>query len=434
MSDSWPLSLRLYRTASTLATPFASRVMAQRLKRGKEDAARLDERRGVASMSRPSGPLIWVHGASVGEILAAAGLVEHLRGLGFHVLLTSGTLTSATIAARRFGDRVIHQYIPYDAPAFVGRFLDHWRPNLALLIESDLWPNLIMQSTKRNVPLALINGRLSQRSFERWMRARGTISALLNSFDICLTQTQADASRFEQLGATHIHNTGNLKLDVAAPPADSEKLNRLYSALRGRTLIAAASTHPGEDEMFIEAHHRLRPHHPGLLTLIIPRHPDRGEAIARMAAESGLQVALRSSGHNPGANTDIYVADTIGEMGLFYRLAPVVVMGGSLVPHGGQNPIEAIKLGAMVLHGPHVSNFAEVYAALDDARGAVCVDDGEALIAQLHLWLTNEPARNQVLANARMVVESLGGALQRTLAALEPNLMQARLEGGQPHA
>jgi 3-deoxy-D-manno-octulosonic-acid transferase len=425
-----PMTLRVYRALSAAAAPLAGVLAGRRLKQGKEDAARVDERRGVSQRPRPNGPLVWIHGASVGEVLAAAALIERLRALKFGVLITSGTVTSAAIVAKRFPPDVIHQYIPYDAPKFVGRFLVHWRPSLALFIESDLWPNLILSSAARRLPMVLINGRMSPRSFPRWQRASQTIAALLGRFDICLAQSQTDAERFVALGSPNVVVTGNLKLDVQAPPADNARLERLMALTRGRQVVVAASTHPGEEEILIEAHQQLARHVPGLLTVIVPRHPNRGEAIARLVAASGIEVGLRSHEELPGARIGIYVADTMGELGLFYRLAPIVFMGGSLVPHGGQNPIEAAKLGAAIVHGPHVFNFADVYDALDRAGGARVAGDEEALVRQLGQLLLDPAARQQAITTAERVVDQLGGALDRTLHALRPYLLQMRLELG----
>jgi 3-deoxy-D-manno-octulosonic-acid transferase len=430
MASVLPMTLRVYRRLSSVAVPLAPALIKRRLKQGKEDPARVGERRGLSEDVRPHGPLVWIHGASVGEVLAAAALIEKLRALNIRILLTSGTVTSAAIVAKRFPPDIIHQYVPYDSPRYVARFLDHWRPSLALFIESDLWPNLILSSAARRLPMMLINGRMSHRSFPRWRRVSGTISALLGQFEVCLAQSRVDAERFTMLGSRNVVVTGNLKLDVPAPPADFTKLERLMSVTRGRPIIVAASTHPGEEEILLEAHRTLGAIFPSLLTVIVPRHPGRGEAIARMIGGAGLHASLRSREELPTATTDIYVADTMGEMGLFYRLSPVVFMGGSLVPHGGQNPIEAIKLGASIVHGPHVFNFADVYEALDGAGGARLVETREALVKQLGQLLADPGARNSVLAAAERVVSQLGGALDRTLAALEPYLLQLRLEMG----
>jgi 3-deoxy-D-manno-octulosonic-acid transferase len=434
LGDSLPMTLRVYQKLSSAVVPIAPALIKRRLRLGKEDPARIGERRGFSKGIRPHGPLIWIHGASVGEVLAAAALIERLRALKIRILLTSGTVTSAAIVAKRFPADIIHQYVPYDSPRYVARFLDHWRPSLALFIESDLWPNLILSSAARRLPMVLINGRMSQRSFPRWRRITGTISALLGRFDICLAQSEVDAERFAALGSRNVVTTGNLKFDVPAPPADLARLERLMSVTRGRPIVVAASTHPGEDEILLEAHRTLTGFFPSLLTVIVPRHPDRGEAIARTIAASGQRVGLRSREELPTATTEIYVADTMGELGLFYRLAPIVFVGGSLVEHGGQNPIEAVKLGAAIVHGPHVFNFKDAYEALDRAGGARRADNQDALVRQLGQLLADPAARDLSVAAAERVVVQLGGALDRTLAALEPYLLQLRLEIGATNA
>jgi 3-deoxy-D-manno-octulosonic-acid transferase len=414
--------------------PLSPALINRRLKKGKEDPARVGERRGFSRDIRPRGPLVWVHGASVGEVLAVAALIERLRALEIRVLLTSGTVTSAAIVAKRFPADIIHQYVPYDSPRYVDRFLDHWRPSLALFVESDLWPNLILSSAARRLPMVLINGRMSHRSFPRWRRLAGTISALLGRFDICLAQSDVDAERFAALGSRNVVTTGNLKLDVPAPPADAAKLERLMAVTRGRAIVLAASTHPGEESLLLRAHQTLAGFFPSLLTIIVPRHPNRGEAIARSIPACGLRVTLRSREELPTGTTDIYVADTMGELGLFYRLAPIVFMGGSLIEHGGQNPIEAVKLGASIVHGPHVFNFSDIYDALDGAGGAKRADTLEALVKQLGQLLSDPVARESSVVAAGRVVGELGGALDRTLVALEPYLFQLRLEMGAANA
>ncbi len=434
MANSLPMTLRFYRGLSSAMVPLAPALIKRRLRLGKEDPERIGERRGITSDTRPLGPMVWIHGASVGEVLASAALIERLRTLNIRILLTSGTVTSAAIVAKRFPPDIIHQYVPYDSPRYVARFLDHWQPSLALFIESDLWPNLILASAARRVPMVLINGRMSQRSFPRWQRVHNTISAILEKFDICLAQSDVDAERFSMLGCRSVVTTGNLKFDVPAPPADSFKLERLLSMTRGRPVIAAASTHPGEEEILIETHKTLAGFFPGLLTIIVPRHPDRGPSVWRLVDAAGLKAALRSRDELPTGATDIYVADTMGELGLTYRAAPIVFMGGSLVPHGGQNPIEPIKLGASIVHGPHVFNFGDIYDELDAAGGARKAETQEALVKQIGQLLANQEARDAMKAASTRVVQDLGGALDRTLAALEPYLLQLRLEMGAANA
>jgi 3-deoxy-D-manno-octulosonic-acid transferase len=276
--------------------------------------------------------------------------------------------------------------------------------------------------------MILVNGRVSERSVRRWRLAPATIAALLGRFDLCLAQSDANAERFLRLGALQVISTGNLKLDVPPPPVDCTNLQRLSALVGQRDVIAAASTHPGEEAAVIAAHRRLRTGMGSLLTVIAPRHPERGPSIADMVKEAGLSVGLRSRGELPEQDVDIYVADTMGELGLVYRIAPIVFMGGSLASHGGQNPIEAIRLGAAILHGPNVWNFAEIYGTIDEARGAELVADAEAMIVRLSAWLADPAARSAAAKAAAACVEKLGGALERTFTAIEPYLMQLRLK------
>lgn len=429
-----PLSLRAYRLATLLGSPLAGFLLSGRLKRGKEDAARLSERRGESNIPRPDGPLVWIHGASVGEVAAIVPLIERIVAKEFNVLLTSGTVTSAKLAGQWLPPGVIHQYVPLDAPPFAARFLNHWKPDLGLFTESDLWPNLIMMSAERRIPLILVNGRVSERSFNRWRNAPGMIASLLRRFDLCLAQSAAYAARYRDLGAPRISTTGNLKLDVPEPAADRDNLHKLQAAIGDRTTIAAASTHAGEETALIETHRRLRRTFPRLLTIIAPRHPDRGPGIIEIARGAGLSASLRSRGRLPAPEDDIYVVDTLGELGLVYRLAPIVFMGGSLASHGGQNPVEPIKLGAAVLHGPHVWNFAELYEALDSARGAELIGDVGKLTVRVGALLTDAKERAAIAGAARETVERLGGALDRTVTALDPYFMQIRLERRSSHA
>jgi 3-deoxy-D-manno-octulosonic-acid transferase len=428
VSDRLPATLRAYRLFAAAATPLTPLLLARRLRRGKEHRLRLSERRGASVMARPPGPLVWLHGASVGELASALPLIERIRAREIDVLVTSGTVTSGGLAEQRLPRGVIHQFVPLDVPMFVRRFLDHWQPDLALFVESDLWPNIMIETSRRGVPMILVNGRLSEHSFRRWRYLPATIGNLLRRLDLCLARTPGDAERLAELGARHVMTTGDLKLDGPAPPADRGKLADLQKAIGGRPTIAAASTHAGEETAMIDAHARLRANFPSLLTLIAPRHPERGAGVVEIARAAGLKTRLRSRGELPDATTDIYVADTVGELGLIYRLAPIVFVGGSLVKHGGQNPIEPAKLGAAILHGPHVWNFAEIYAALDQAHGAEPIADASKLTAAFAALMAQPDVRARVAGNARTTVEDLSGALERTLQSLDPYLMQLRLQ------
>lgn len=417
-----------YRAATFAATPFARLLLSSRLKRGKEDPARLPERFGAASAARPKGPLVWLHGASVGEMLSLMPLMERLRARGFHVLLTSGTVTSAKLAADRLPPDIVHQFVPLDSPFFLDRFLRHWRPDLVLLAESELWPNLIIEVNARRIPLVLVNARMSARSHASWHRFARSAAALLARVDLCLAQGEGDGQRYRELGAPRVMVTGNLKFDAPPPPVDNAAFEALRQATGGRLVMVAASTHEGEEETVIAAHKALAAEMPGLLTIVAPRHPQRGRAIIEKTTGQQVPAVLRSDGYLPDRGTSIYVADTIGELGLFYSLAPLAFLGGSLVARGGQNPIEPARLGAAILHGPHIGNFEEVYRRLDAEGGAVSVADAGTLAAAMRRLLGDETERARMVEAAQATIASLGGALDRTLAAIDPYLVQIRLE------
>jgi 3-deoxy-D-manno-octulosonic-acid transferase len=433
-SERMPFTLAAYRMLTAAGTTLAPHLLEHRVRRGKENPDRLAERRGEPSAPRPPGPMVWVHGASVGEFIAVLPLVERIRSRGFTVLVTTGTVTSAALAEKRLPPGAFHQFIPLDLPPFIARFLDSWRPDLALLVESDLWPNLIVAVSERQIPLILVNGRLSERSFNRWRRFPKTIEALLRRLDLCLVRSADDAQHFDTLGAPRIGVTGNLKYDVPVLPADAPRLAALTAATVGRTIVVAASTHPGEEAVIAEVHRLLKITFAELLTVIAPRHPQRGGAIANIATACGLRPVLRSRGALPDADTDIYVFDTLGELGLIYQLAPIVFMGGSLVRHGGQNPIEAIKLGAAILHGPHVSNFEEIYSELDRTGAAELVTDATRLTLRIGAWIKDGAERERIAQAARRAVERFSGALDRTVAALEPYFMELRIQDRSIHA
>ena len=414
------LALRTYRAAGRLAAPLVDRALRRREAAGKEDPARRDERRGVASLPRPDGRLVWVHAASVGELLSAAALVERLVATGTPVLVTTGTVTSAEIAASRLPAGARHQYVPVDLPAWVERFLDHWRPDLAVFVESEIWPATIHALAARGIPQVLVNARISERSARRWSRLDGLPRALFGRLALALAQSDGDGERLRRLGAPAVAVTGNLKFDGRPLAVDATELDRLTAAIAGRPTWVAASTHPGEEAVAASVHRMLRARVPGLLTVLAPRHPRRGDELRDLFATAGLAVASRSKGETPDAGTDVYLADTIGEMGLVYRLAPVAFVGGSLVRHGGQNPIEPALLGVAVLHGPEVRNFADVYRALDENCGARSVGDAEALAAAVAEAHADPAALAACVARARAVVGSSSGALDRTVAALMP--------------
>jgi 3-deoxy-D-manno-octulosonic-acid transferase len=416
--------LSLYRGLTWAARPAAMTILRKRAARGKELEERLSERLGIPTAERPKGPLFWFHAASVGETNAILPLIEELkrRYPALNILLTTVTVTSAKIAATRLPEGAIHQFVPLDSARFCRRFIDYWRPDLGLFTESEIWPNLIVEATDRKVPLVLVNARMSQRSCRRWARLSSLSKPVFSRFDLVLTQNWRIAKRLTSLGARRTTITGNLKFDAPPPPVDNAALEVLRPALASRPIFLAASTHPGEDEVIARAHEMLRSAMPSLLTVIAPRHPNRGDAVASLLAEHHLPAARRSAGEAIGDQIQIYLADTIGELGLFYTLAPLSFIGGSLVSHGGQNPIEAVKLGSGVLSGPHTFNFPETYQLLQRYQGCRLVSGPEELTAALKALFENPAEAAEMKRRAVAAISTLGGALEKTLEALKPYL------------
>lgn len=416
--------LKLYRLATTVATPFAGAMLNWRASQGKEDLSRLDERLGIASRARPEGRLVWLHGASLGESVSLLPLIERFIRRGAEVLVTSGTVSSARVLAPRLPAGSFHQYAPLDAPKFVERFLDHWRPDIAIFAESELWPNMVAAVRARGMPLVLANARISRKSAERWGSLPGAARTVFGAIDLCLAQDSDNAARFLALGAPCVRVAGNLKYDVPPPPVDAARLAEFNGAVGARPIWAAVSTHAGEEEIVLDAHAELAKQIPGLLTIIAPRHRERGADIAELARARGFSAALRTRDGEPGRDAEIYVADTIGELGLFFRGSGIVFMGKSLIPGGGQNPIEPAKLGCAVLYGPHIDNFNEVYNELAAAKAAARVTDAASL-ARAVRYLLSEPARMRRMGRAGAeAVDRLGGASRGIMTAVEPFLAQ----------
>jgi 3-deoxy-D-manno-octulosonic-acid transferase len=413
-------ALGAYRLAGRAAVPLLPFALSWRARRGKEDRARLGERFGRASLPRPPGRLAWVHAASVGETNAVMPLVGKLTEAGIAVVFTSVTVSSAGIAAR-LPAGACHQFAPVDVAPLVGRFLDHWRPDVALFVESELWPTTIVQLSRAGIPQVLVNARLSERSYRGWQRFGGIARSVLGRIALCLAQSAKDAERYRALGTPKVVVTGNLKFDAPAPDADASLLSGFRSMIGDRPVWVAASTHDGEEAIAAEAHRELRSQFPGLLTIIAPRHPERGDAIRAGLAALGLNVAQRSRNQTIEGDTDIYIADTFGELGLFYRVAPIAFLGGSLVRHGGQNPIEPLRLGCAVLHGPHVHNFSDIYAIID-AAGSPDFAEASGLARSVAALLANPAAARRQAAAMTDALKPLSGALLATMAELSPYL------------
>lgn len=413
-------ALKVYRAGTSAFGLAAPLLLALRGRQGKEDVDRRDERYGRASIPRPEGPLIWIHAASVGETNAVLPVIERLTAArdDLSVLLTTGTLTSAAMAKRRLPSRALHQYIVLDVPEYVRAFLDHWKPDVGVFAESEIWPNLIIEASRRKIPLTLVNARMSSRSAQRWRWLSGLSLPLFSRFELVLAQNDVLARTLRRLGAPRVEAIGNLKIDAPPPVVDAVELDRLRTLLQGRPILVAASTHDPEEEIVAEAHRLIAAKLPRICTIIAPRHPGRGKAVAQMLRGKGLNVALRSAGERPDQTTDVYVVDTIGELGTLYALTDVAFIGGSLIAHGGQNPVEAIGHGAVVLTGPHWTNFRDFYRALLRHKGAREVASAEALAAAVTELLTHEGEVQRMRDGAKLALDSLSGALDRTVAAL----------------
>jgi 3-deoxy-D-manno-octulosonic-acid transferase len=433
MSERWARALlSSYRLAGAAVYPLIGTYVAWRASKGKEDRSRRRERYGLAGRERPGGPVIWVHAASVGETIAVVPLVQHILGYGVNVVLTTGTVTSAHVAEERLGKGIIHQYVPLDLKPAISRFLDHWQPDLAIIAESEIWPMTILELGSRRVPQVLVNGRLSDRSFKSWKKRAYLAEALFENLAHVVAQSEADGERFQALGARPVTVSGNLKVDTVPPPADEKALASLQRQIGRRPTWAAVSTHDGEEAVAAEVHSMLRGRHRGLLTIIVPRHPERTDAIAAQFIAMGLNVARRSAGAKVTVDTDILLGDTIGEMGLYLRLTEIAFVGRSLTSEGGQNPLEPAMLDTAVLAGRNVQNFREAYQRLIDSGGAKLVRDRDMLAGAVNFLLVNEVARHEMMAAAAATVDQMRGALAITLRALEPFVqplvVKARLE------
>jgi 3-deoxy-D-manno-octulosonic-acid transferase len=426
----------VYRTATFLAGPAVRFYLRRRVARGKEERDRLGERFGVPSAPRPEGPLVWLHAASVGESLSLLPLVEALgqREPHLNVLVTSGTVTSARLLRERLPAGTVHQYNPLDRRGWVRRFLAHWRPDLALYVESELWPNLLGETQGRGIPTGLLNARMSESSYRNWRRMPALIAPLMADFRVCLAQNPTQAERMTALGARNVRPVGNLKCAAKPLAVDQNELAELRRQLGDRPCWLAASTHAGEEATAAGVHRALADRHLGLLTVIAPRHPERGAEIAKALSAEGLRVVRRSRPQPPLDNdTDVYLADTLGEMGLFYSLAPIAFVGGSLAGVGGHNPIEPARLGCAVLHGPDMRNFTEVAEDLSEPGGSWQVADGDGLIRAVHTLLSEPETRAHQTRAAADVAAGQAGVLDAVLRALDPYLAPLR-PAGQPAA
>lgn len=368
------------------------RYINKRKENGKEDISRFHERMGRPQKPRKDGKLIWMHGASVGESLSMLPLINRLleQYPDLEIMVTTGTVTSADLMSKRLPERAFHQYIPIDHPSFVRRFLKHWHPDLVLWFESEFWPALLSGIKKRNIPLILINGRISNKSFKRWQQFDYISKELLGCFSLCLGQSEEDAYRLRVLGAKDSLCLGNIKYAGINPPVDENKLAEIKQQIGNRTTWAVSSTHNDEELRIAKILPALKKKFPDLLTFIAPRHPQRGAEIQTSLNNLGLKTALRSAGEKITKDTDVYIADTIGELGLWYTLCPIVFIGGSLIPHGGQNFMEPSRFRDAVIVGPHMHNFTDAMNRAKKADAVIQVENTAQLQENVEQLLSHK--------------------------------------------
>ena len=404
-----PLTYHLYRGLTALAAPLVLRAARKRFEARQGPMERFTERNGKTTAARPDGPLIWLHAVSVGEFLSILDLAHDLTQDGTHLLVTTTTSTAAELASQRLPAGVIHQFSPVDTPAATCRFLDHWRPDLVVFVESEIWPNQIVSTQERGIPMALINARLSAKSLRNWQKNPKTAHALLSRFTRILCQTDATRDALQHLsqGDVTIETTGDMKAAAAALPFDAEEAVHFGMTLKGRPVWLASSTHKGEEELISAAHTLITGQHQDALLILVPRHPERGDTVEKLLRQDGWAVARRSRGESPTLETQVYLADTLGETGLWYHLAPIAFVGGSFTPVGGHNPYEPAHFDCAILHGPLYANFALAYGGLEAADAAIEVEDATALGLTVS-GLIGSQRQTELAQNAQSFIASAG--------------------------
>ena len=418
------MNLKLYRFFSKILGPLIDLYLFYRKNKGKEDPQRFNERLGKSNYPRPEGNLVWIHAASIGEAISVIPLIKRIQedypNLNF--LFTTGTVTSYQILERKLPKKVIHQYVPIDRFHVVKRFLNHWKPDFAMWVESELWPNLVYETHNTGCPIAIVNGRMSSYSFEKWKKYDNLINTVLSCFSVCIAQTESDAERFRLHGATNVKVIGNLKYEAPALPADPGETGKLISMIGDRQIWLAASTNKGEEEYISFVHNKVKENNDKLLTVIAPRHPNRSRDILESLKSKGYNVSVRSKNQEITTETDIYLADTVGEMGIFYRLCGIVFMGGSLIERGGQNPLEAARLECAILCGMNTQNFKEIYNQLEKNSAVIVVKDAAELAVKISMLLSDNEKQDLLSSSALKFIQSKAGIIDEYMNQLSPYL------------
>ena len=418
------MNLTSYRILQTVLSPFIDVYLRYRKVIGKEDKKRFPERLGKAGIARPQGNLVWIHAASIGESVSVLPLLTAIRQKypSINILMTTGTVTSAKLLEKKLPKDIIHQFVPVDMHYAVKRFVAHWRPDLAIWVESELWPNLVCNTSQTGCPMLLINARMSDESLVKWKKHKPLADNIFGCFTLCLAQNEKEADKFLHAGIKNSIAAGNLKYESPSLPSDPENTANLIRMIGNRRIWVASSTSRGEEEIAALTHIKLAEKYPDLLTIIAPRHPNRMAEIRTMLEAKGLNTSVRSQGDDVHADTQIYLADTIGELGIFYRLSNIVFMGGSLVDHGGQNPLEPARLNCAILSGPTIYNFEEIYADMKAANAVIIVNNKDELLEQLDQLLSNSKMQDIYADHASHFIESKTGVIDNYLKLLDPYL------------
>ncbi len=421
------MKLCLYRILMKLSKPFVGIILARRRAKGLETkiSSRRKERFGYSSVKRPSGKIVWFNAASLGESNSIMPVVENIlkNYKDVTVLVTTTTVSGAENMAKKLeGKRAIHQFLPVDRRSYVDRFFEFWKPSLGFFVDSDFWPNLILSAKSHNIPLVLLNGRISDRSFKKWKNNLDFSNVLMGAFEFGFGKSEEDRKRLEIMGLENTVNVGNLKYAVAPLPYKEDELNALNKKFQKRRVWVASSTHEGEEALCIAAHLIIKKRIPEAIMIIAPRHPARGEEIVDLVKANGLVPALRSKGEYITDKTDVYIADTMGELGLFYTLSNISFVGGSLIPWGGHNPMEPARLHNVVLSGKHVHNFTETFDLLEDEKSVIMVKDEVDLADKIKMFFQHPEVAKEYMGRAFYVAEREAGVLERVMDELKPYL------------
>lgn len=425
--------LKTYRGAARLLGPVLPFWVRRRAAQGKEDPSRLAERQGISEVPRPAGKGVWMHGASVGECTMLLPLIHRMRKArpDLFILVTSATRTAANLMHERLPSGCIHQYSPLDDPRYVSAFLDHWQPSAAIWAESEIWPNLILACKRRGIKTALINARMSERSISGWSKRRASAKAVFTAFDRVIAADEPTARALELWTGDQLKPAGNLKEAALPLPAETAQVERLQKCIGARPVWCAASTHKGEDAIVLKAHEHVRQKHPNAALILAPRHPERAPEIVDQIQRAGLRTAQRSKAERPDARTDVYLFDTIGELGLAYSLSGAALICGSLLDGlSGHNPLEPALLGSAIVSGPHISSFSDIYSQLSAAGGAHILTAEKKVGAkdiadEISRLIAAASLADQRSRKAREFAQSRNSVLAHTWTVLLPLLPEA---------